>query len=113
MDDPKPQEWWQGIGKFLLFAVFICIGVVVSVAMEAQQVVMSRKKVILRVIFSICAGIIASFACVGFKLNNGFSAVIVPCATIVGQEFFKWWQSGGLTVLINYLTRNGKKKDTE
>lgn len=111
MGDPKTQEWWQGIGKALLYVVFILIGVVVSVAMEVEQVIMSKKKVIIRVLFSVCAGAIASFACVGFKLNNGISAVIVPCSTIIGQEFFKWLNGGGWRIFINYITRSGKKKE--
>lgn len=112
MDDPKTsQEWWQGLGKLLLFGGLIAIGAIVSVAMELQQEVMSRRKVIFRVLFSICAGVIASIALILADTNEWYSAVIVPCATIMGQEFFKWVNSGGLTWLRNYFTRNGKKKD--
>lgn len=111
MGDPKTQEWWQGIGKGLLYIVWVSIGVAVSIAMEAEQVIMSRKRVIIRVVFSVCAGAIASFACMGLKLNGGYSAVIVPCSTIVGQEFFRWLMKNWDKLLNRFLSRNGKKKE--
>lgn len=112
MGDPKSEEWWQGIGKVLLYFVFVCIGVAVSVAMEVQQVILSRKKVIIRILFSVSAGAIASFACYGFKLHVGFSSLIVPCSTILGQNFFNWLVKGGWEVILSkiYLLI-GKKKD--
>lgn len=109
MGDPKSQEWWQGLGKGLLYGVFISIGVVVSIAMETEQVVMSKKKVILRVVFSVCAGAMASLSCIGLKLNEGYSAVIVPCCTIVGQEFFKWLIKNWRKLLSPFIKTNDKK----
>lgn len=115
MGDPKTQEWWQGIGKGLLYIVWVSIGVAVSIAMEAEQVIMSRKKVIIRVLFSVCAGAMASFACIGLNFNSGFSAIIVPCSTIIGQEFFKWliknWRT--LPILSQFLGKNANKKDND
>lgn len=109
MGDPKSQEWWQGLGKGLLYTVFVSIGVIVSIAMEAEQVIMSRKKVIIRVLFSVCAGAMASLSCMGLKLNEGYSAVIVPCATIVGQEFFKWLMKNWRKLLSPFIKDSNKK----
>lgn len=114
MGDPKTQDWWQNIGKGLLYFVFVCIGVAVSVAMEVQQIVVSRKKMFFRIFFSVCAGAIASFACYGFKLHVGFSSIIVPCATILGQNFFNWLIKGGWDLILSKISAIiGKKKEND
>lgn len=110
MGEPKDQEWWQGLGKALIYFVFICIGVAVSVAMEVQQIIISRKAVITRILFAVCAGAMASFACYGFKLHVGFSSIIVPCATILGQNFFNWLIKGGWDIILSWLPSWMKKK---
>lgn len=113
MGDPKhSEEWWQNAGKALLYFLFICIGTAVSVAMEVQEIVLSRKKVFIRILFSVCAGAIASFTCAGFKLHVGYSSIIVPCSTILGQNFFNWLVKGGWDIIKSWLPAwmNSKKE---
>lgn len=110
MGDPKTGEWWQGIGKVLIYVVFVCIGIAVSVAMEVQQIMVSRKQIILRVLFGVCAGVIASFTCYGFKLHVGFSSLIIPCSTILGQNFFNWLVAGGWELIKSWLPAWMNKK---
>jgi hypothetical protein len=114
MGDAKQTVWQeitQGIGKFLLYIVLVSIGVVVSVAMEIQEIVVSRKRVIIRVILSICAGASASLFCIANHWEKP-SALIVPCVTVIGQAFFKWllanW-SKFVEAFINIFIRKNDK----
>jgi hypothetical protein len=111
MGDPKhSEEWWQGVGKALIYFVFICIGVAVSVAMEVQQIIVSRKKIFIRMFFGVCAGAMASFVCYGFGWHVGYSSIIIPCSTILGQNFFNWLVSGGWDIIKSWLPDLLKKK---
>lgn len=105
MGDPKQtawQEWSQGISKIFIYVVYVTIGVVVTVTIEAQQVVMSKRRIIIRVILSICAGALASITCSKMGWEK-YGAVIVPSVTIIGQELFRWL-IGNWDKILNKLT---------
>lgn len=113
MGDPKQtawQEWSQGISKVFIYVVYITIGIVVTVTIEAQQIVVSKKKIIIRVILSICAGAMASFACKNMGWEK-YGAVIVPSVTIIGQELFRWF-IGNWEANLDWLLKR-KKNEAE
>lgn len=111
MGDPKTQsqEWGQLIGKILLAAAYIAIGMIAKLAIDSRQQKLTRWQILFKVAIMFFTGFVSFVAC-DASGHIKWAGVITPVATMLG-ETLALYILNNVQSWLDWATAKFKKKD--
>lgn len=116
MGDPHTttyqQEMIQAIGKWLMYAAYMLLGIMAKLAVDSKAQKLTRRAIIIKVCLSIFAGAVATSFCEKFGYQKAIG-IVVPTSTLLGETIIVYvmtnWKQILMKVMPSWFTKQKPK----
>lgn len=104
-DTNRPDIWQeivQGLGKGLMWLMYILIGVAAKLAFDSRSNQLSKKEIVIKSVLSIFCGYIAAVICEVYHYNN-LAKLVVPVATLLGEGLIAYFMTNWKRIFRKWM----------